>query len=49
MYVYGLCAWYLKVQKRELDPLKPELGMFVGCCVGAGSQSPVLCKSYRCF
>lgn len=48
MDVCHMRAWYLRVQKREQDPLELELGIFVSHCMGSGSQSCVLCKSYKC-
>lgn len=41
--VPGTCEF-----RRELDPLELELGIFVSHCLGSGSQSHVLCKSYKC-
>jgi hypothetical protein len=37
-----------RVQKRALDPLELKLQMVVSHNVGAGNQTPVLCKIHSC-
>lgn len=37
------CA--LRGQKRVLHPMEAQMQMLVRCCVCAGSQSRILCKS----
>lgn len=43
--VYHVCAGALRGQERVLDFLELELWMVVGCRVGVGIRTWVLCKN----
>lgn len=47
-YVCVHACYTYRVQKRTVDPLGPELEVFLSHLVGAGTQNQVLWKSIQC-